>query len=372
MSASTSSARPEYSPAAGSPSAGSGSPSAGSGFPSAGSGSGSPPAGSGSQSAGSQSAGSQSAGSQSAESVAAGSVPAGALSAASFTISPQGPFSLAEAAAFGFGQRDGRDADGVMRLAFCVDGYTEQVGVEVRQDAAGDVHAMAFMRPGIDPGAVRAQVARVLSLDYDASEFVRIGDRDPVIGRLQAAAPGLRPPLFYSPYEAAAWSVLSARRPARQMMQVRALLSEAHGRVFDLAGQRLAAFPTPGQLLRIGSFPGVGADKMERLHGVARAALEGRLDVGALKAMGPDSAMAELQSIKGIGPFYSALIVVRGTGFTDVLPVNEPRALALAAQLYGLDEPLSEAQFRDLAQSWRPFRTWAVVLIRAASGRATG
>jgi DNA-3-methyladenine glycosylase II len=108
---------------------------------------------------------------------------------------------------------------------------------------------------------------------------------------------------------------------------------------------------------------------MERLHGVARAALEGRLDVGALKAMGPDTAMAELQSIKGIGPFYSALIVVRGTGFTDVLPVNEPRALALAAQLYGLDEPLSEAQFRELAQSWRPFRTWAVVLIRAVSGR---
>ena len=324
MSASTSSARPEYSPAAGSPSAGS---------------------------------------------VSAGSVSAGALSAASFTISPQGPFSLAEAAAFGFGQRDGRDPDGVMRLAFCVDGYTEQVGVEVRQDAAGDVHAMAFMRPRTDLGTVRAQVARVLSLDYDASEFVRIGDRDPVIGRLQAAAPGLRPPLFYSPYEAAAWSVLSARRPARQMMQVRALLSEAHGRVFDLAGQRLAAFPTPGQLLRVGSFPGLGADKMERLHGVARAALEGRLDVGALKAMGPDTAMAELQLIKGIGPFYSSLIVVRGTGFTDVLPVNEPRALALAAQLYGLDEPPSEAQFRELAQSWRPFRTWAVVLIRAASGR---
>ena len=329
MSASTSSARPEYSPAAGSPSAGS----------------------------------------VSAGSVSAGSVSAGALSAASFTISPRGPFSLAEAAAFGFGQRDGRDADGVMRLAFCVDGYTEQVGVEVRQDAAGDVHAMAFMRPGTELATVRAQVARVLSLDYDASEFVRIGDRDPVIGRLQAAAPGLRPPLFYSPYEAAAWSVLSARRPARQMMQVRALLSEAHGQVFDLAGQRLAAFPTPGQLLRVGSFPGLGADKIERLHGAARAALEGRLDVGALKAMGPDRAMAELQSIKGIGPFYSALIVVRGTGFTDVLPVNEPRALALAAELYGRDEPLSEAQFRELAQSWRPFRTWAVVLIRAASGR---
>ncbi len=182
MSASTSSARPEYSPAAGSPSAGSGSPSAGSpsavgprppgprrGSPSAGPGSAVPPgpclrvpvrrvrACRVPVPAGSPSAGSVPAGSPSA-----GSVPAGALSAGSFTISPQGPFSLAEAAAFGFGQRDGRDADGVMRLAFCVDGYTEQVGVEVRQDAAGDVHAMAFMRPGIDLGIVRAQVARVL------------------------------------------------------------------------------------------------------------------------------------------------------------------------------------------------------------------
>ena len=54
----------------------------------------------------------------------------------SFTIMPRGPFSLAEAATFGFGQRDSAVWDGVMRLAFCLDGYQQQVGVEVRQDAA--------------------------------------------------------------------------------------------------------------------------------------------------------------------------------------------------------------------------------------------
>ena len=43
----------------------------------------------------------------------------------SFTITPSGPFSLAEAATFGFGQRDGQGWDGCMRLAFCVDGYQE-------------------------------------------------------------------------------------------------------------------------------------------------------------------------------------------------------------------------------------------------------
>lgn len=291
------------------------------------------------------------------------------LITASFAISPRGPFSLAEAATFGFSQRDGRGWDGVMRLAFCLDGYGTHAAAEVRQDAGGDVHLAVFAPAGTDLAAVRDQAARVLSLDHDATEFARLGERDPVIGRLQAAAPGFRPPLFYSPYEAAAWSVLSACRPARQMMHVRALLSEAYGRTFDLAGQRLAAFPTPSQLLRVGSFPGVSPENIERLHGVARAALEGRLDVTALKDLGPGAAMAELQSIKGIGPFSSALIVIRGTGFADVLPAGEPRALALTAQLYGLPEPPAEPRFRALAESWRPFRTWTTVLIRAAGPR---
>lgn len=291
------------------------------------------------------------------------------LITSSFTISPRGPFSLAESGTFGFGQRDGRDWDGVMRLAFCLDGYATHAAAEIRQDAGGEVHLTAFAPSGTDLTAVRDQTARVLSLDHDATEYVRIGQRDPVIGRLQAAAPGLRPPLFYSPYEAAAWSVLSARRPARQMMAVRALLSEAHGRTFELAGQRLAAFPTPSQLLRVASFPGLPPEKIERLHGVARAALEGRLDVSALKDLGADAAQTELQTIKGIGPFYSALIVIRGTGFTDVLPVNEPRALDLVAHLYQLPQPPTEPEFRALAEPWRPFRTWATVLIRAAAPR---
>lgn len=289
-----------------------------------------------------------------------------------FTISPRGSFSLAAAATLGFGQRNDPGFDGVMRLAFCVDGYRDHAGVEVRQDDAGDVHCVVHASPRADRDAVRRQVARVLSLDHDGEGFVRVGRRDPVIGRLQAAAPGLRPPSFYSPYEAAAWSVLSARRPARQMMPVRAALSDAYGTAFDLAGQRLAAFPAPDGLLGVGSFPGIGPDKLDRLHGVARAALDGRLDVTLLTDLGPERAMTELMRIKGIGPFYAGLITVRATGFTDALPVSESRVLALATRLYGLAEPLTERGFRDLAEPWRPWRTWAVVLIRAAATRVLG
>lgn len=286
-----------------------------------------------------------------------------------FSITPRGPFSLEESATFGFGQREAAQFDGVMRLAFCVDGdgYSRQAGVAVRQDTDGTVHGEVVGDADLD--TVQTQVARVLSLDGDAREFVAIGDRDPVMARLLAAAPGLRPPLFYSPYEAAAWSVLSARRPASQMAEVRRRLSEDHGAVFQVAGQRLAALPTPEQLLGVTGFPGIPDLKLRRLHAVAEAALRGDLDCARIRAMEPEEAMLDLQRLEGIGPFYSALIVVRATGHADVLPENEPQALALAGELYGLGHDATPAELRELAERWRPFRTWATVLLRAAGPR---
>jgi len=286
-----------------------------------------------------------------------------------FSIRPQGPFSLQESALFGFGQRHTTGFDGTMRLAFCVDGdaYRRQVGVAVTQDADGAVSGAVVGDADLD--TVRAQVARVLSLDHDARAFVRIGERDPVMARLLAVAPGLRPPLFYSPYEAAIWSVLSARRPARQMAIVRDRLGEYHGAVFDVAGERIAALPTPEQMLGVDSFEGIPEPKLRRMHGVAEAARRGALDVDRLRALEPDEAMRGLQRLDGIGPFYSALIVIRALGHADVLPENEPQALALAGRLYGLGHDASPTEMREIAEPWRPFRTWATVLLRAAGPR---
>jgi DNA-3-methyladenine glycosylase II len=283
-----------------------------------------------------------------------------------FTLAPLGPFSLEELATFGFGQRSAPKWDGVMRLAFCLDDFSGHVGVVVREDEKG-VHC-AF--DGSSPvETVRRQVARVLSLDQDATTYPAVGDRDPVIAQLQAAAPGLRPPLFYSPYEAAAWVVLSARRPAAQMARVRQRLAEAKGATFLLDGETLAALPSPEQLLRINAFPEIPPLKMERLHAVARAALDGRLDVDRIRSGDPELVMAELRQIKGIGPFYAALILIRASGVTDVLPPDEPRVRELAGRLYGLDSTPNVAEFAAIAAPWQPWRTWAVVLIRAAANR---
>lgn len=280
-----------------------------------------------------------------------------------FSIIPKGPFSLERLALFGFGHRHETAFDGVMRLAFCVDGdYSEQVGVAVTQDASG-VHCS--VEGDGDLVVIKRQVMRVLSLDHDGTKFLAIGKNDVVIADLQKLAPGLRPPQFYSPYEAAVWSIISARRPAKQMSKMRDALSQQYGIVFELAGEKVAALPTPLQLIEVQEFAGLSSEKIERLHGVANAALDGKLGIKHILSLPPAQAMIELQEIKGIGPFYSALIVIRGCGLADVLPENEPRSLELIRVLYNLPHTPTPAELNQLAEKWKPFRTWAVVLIRA-------
>ena len=216
-----------------------------------------------------------------------------------FTLRPRGAFSLRESAEFGFGPRHATVFDGTMRLAFCVDDLVHQVGVAVTQDERG-VHGEI-----VGPGAgrrstqVAAQTARMLSLDVDARGYEAVAARDPVVARVLATAPGLRPPLFHSPYEAAAWCVLSLRWNTRQAAAVRDRLAHDHGLPVEVAGVAMAAFPTPEQLLAVSAFEGVPPVKIERLHGVARAAAEGRLAAEEIRRADPEEAMARLRRDPG-------------------------------------------------------------------------
>lgn len=128
------------------------------------------------------------------------------------TIQPDGPFSLAAAAGFGFGPNMARPlpAGNEMRLAFVTDDMRHHAGVRLAQVPGGAI--AATVDTDGDPEAVLRQVRRILSLDHDAAPWAEVGARDPVIGALQREHEGLRPVLFHSPYEAAAWSIISARR----------------------------------------------------------------------------------------------------------------------------------------------------------------
>ncbi|CAN5192754.1 DNA-3-methyladenine glycosylase [soil metagenome] len=282
-----------------------------------------------------------------------------------FTVVPRGEFSLETAANFGFGPRRAEGAaDGSsMRMAFCVDGYKGHAVVVLRQDTRG-VHGE--VTGSAETEVVRNQVSRVLSLDQDGDAWLEVGERDPVMDGLQHSHPGVRPVLFYSPYEAASWSIISARRSRAQALEVHTRLSAEYGAAFELEGEHIYAWPTPQRTLELEASPDMPEERLRRLQGVGRAALDGKLDAAALRMADPNQAMSEMRKLRGIGPFYAELIVVRATGVTDVLPVQEPKVRGYAARFYGLAAPPSPEGFAALAEHWRPFRTWGAVLLRVA------
>lgn len=275
----------------------------------------------------------------------------------------RGRFDLRQSIGFGFGSKV-PETGSVMRLAFVLDGYAEQAGVAVTQPAPDLVR---FAITGdVDPEAAAGQAARILSLDEDATAYDRMVDRDPVLSQAYAVRPGLRPPLFSSAYEALVWAVLSARRPAAQMRLVRERLARSHGRVLDVAGEAVAALPTPEQLLAVSSYDGIPEVKLRRMHAVAEAARAGELDTEGLRILDVDDAAALLRRFDGIGPFYAELVTVRALGHTDVLPSVEPRVVAATAARLGRPD-LTAADLADVAEAWRPWRTWVCVALRAAA-----
>jgi DNA-3-methyladenine glycosylase II len=207
-----------------------------------------------------------------------------------------------------------------------------------------------------------AQVRRVLSLDLDGDHLADLGRSDRLLGALVARAPGLRPVLFGSPYEGAAWAVLSARTPAAMAAGHRRRLQDEYGEDVDVLGRTLHAFPVPERLLAVEALPGVPAEKLRRLHGVAEAALDGRLRAEHLAALPAEEVVRTLKTVRGIGDFYAQLILVRALQGTDVFPVGEPRVLAALEQLAG--HPVAEADLPDLTRRWSPFRGWAAFLLR--------
>ncbi len=276
-----------------------------------------------------------------------------------FEIEPQGPYSLATAASFEFGPRES-EPEGPMRLAFAVDNLTDTAGVAIRQGPGGVIRGEVQGSP--DTAAVRAQVARILSLDRDAREWPAVGRRDPVVGELQARRPAFRPVLFHSPYEAAAWSVLYGRKRLEQVRRLRDRVAAEYGATYLIDGVSVAAFPTPERLLEVRTQPWLPDTLVERLHRVAHYAMEGSLNAERLRSMEPEAALTDLRTLPGVGPFFAGLILFRAAG-----PVDEWRRTdeldACIRHFYGV-EPGAAGVFQALGEPLRPFRSWAAVLLR--------
>ncbi len=276
-----------------------------------------------------------------------------------FTIPAPAGFSLRAAADFarGFpGTRIGNEDPDAMSFAWTLDGDWRTASVVLRQrdnQISGEIDG-----PDTDEftAVVRRDVERILCLDIDATDFPGLGRDDPVVDALQKRFAGLRPVLFYTPYEAAAWCIIGQRIQMTQAATIKQRLA-------DDFGDR-GAFPPPARLGELSSPQrGLTDRKIDQLHHLAAAALDGALDRDRLRTQSYNDAEQQLQQLPGIGPFSAELILIRGMGAPDALPRHEKRLQAATREAYKL---VPNADINPIADQWRPYRSWIALLLRAA------
>jgi len=260
---------------------------------------------------------------------------------------------------------------GAIAMAFPVEGWRTSAAVVVRQDSAGVVNGEVFGADAHDAEAAWSTALAAVSLDHDGRGFAEVGQRDPVIGGLQDHFGPMRPVCFHSPYEAAAALVIGHRLSIAQTRSLRARLATEHGAAVAVGDEQFSTFPRPQVLLELDRFGPIFGEKMERLHGIAEAALAGRLDRQRLRAMPAADALADLRSLPGVGAFIAQGILIRGAGLADEVSDDEVTSQAVQ-YAYGLASAPDRATIVKLAEPWRPYRAWAMVLLHMWLRREDG
>jgi DNA-3-methyladenine glycosylase II len=109
--------------------------------------------------------------------------------------------------------------------------------------------------------------------------------------------------------------------------------------------------------------------KSDRLKAIAEAAESGRLDAEELRTMPVAEALARLKTLPGIGDFSAELVLLRGAAHPDGFPDAETR---LHEEMRLNYPATTTAELREVADAWRPFRTWVSLLLRVQQEERTG
>ena len=287
-----------------------------------------------------------------------------------FSFVPNGPFNLLNQTEY-FGEwiSPANDPKTVV-IIFPVEGWQGSSAVLLSQTTKGIVEGRIF-GPARQANMAKEQALSRLSLDVNGEGWPDVGKRDYIIGRLQQKYECLRPVLFNSPYEAAAAFIIGHRISIKQRITIMARLSDDIGEKIFVEGEYFKAFPLPSILLSLQQFRGLNEVKIGRLHAVANAAVNGLLDRKKLREMPLESALSSLRDLPGIGPFFAQGILYRGAGLADTITDDDVSRYAIK-MAYGLSEPPDKETVLRIAEAWRPFRMWALVLLHIWIRREVG
>ena len=256
--------------------------------------------------------------------------------------------------------------EGEYRRVADVDGQLALYGV--REEVAQGKHALEvrILAGAADDAAQRAvtaQVSNQFSTGLDLAPFYARVSADAALSLLRRHFQGMRIPQSPSVFETLISAILEQQVNLSFAHQVKKALVEAYGRYLEFEGRRYNAFPepaalaitTPGELRRLQ----ISAPKARYLIAIARATLDGSLDLPGLRELDPALAHARLMEQKGVGPWTAQYVGLRALGHLDCLPAADVGLQKAIRDLYGLRQRPSAARVEKLAERWAGWQSYA-------------
>jgi DNA-3-methyladenine glycosylase II len=103
---------------------------------------------------------------------------------------------------------------------------------------------------------------------------------------------------------------------------------------------------------------GLSEAKVEYLRESAHAFLEQDLSRDGLAHLGDEAVVDRLTGIRGIGEWTAEMYLMFVLGREDVLPLGDLAVRRGIQQLYGDGAELGRAEMREIAEDWRPYRSY--------------
>jgi AraC family transcriptional regulator, regulatory protein of adaptative response / DNA-3-methyladenine glycosylase II len=217
-----------------------------------------------------------------------------------------------------------------------------------------------------DLASAISRCRRLLDLDADPVAVAELLSVDAALAPLVQKAPGRRVPRAVDPAEFALRAVIGQHISIEAARTHAGRLAAAYGDpVEDHGGGLTRLFPEPAALSTAPQSLAVPRSRRESFAALAGALAAGQIDL----SVGSDwhEVRQRLATMPGLGPWTIETIAMRALGDPDAFPASDLGVRAGARQA-GLPDEARALTAR--AAAWRPWRSYAVQYLSAATDHA--
>lgn len=202
-------------------------------------------------------------------------------------------------------------------------------------------------------------LVRMLGLHTNLQPFYAVAANDRRLAPLMERFRGLKPPRFPSIFEALVNAIACQQLSLTVGIELLNRIATKCGPSISIEGIEQHAFPRAEDVLQLRAPTfrrlGFSYSKAHFFLALSREIVGGDFNAAQIEALGNESAVEELQKLRGVGRWTAEYVLLRGLGRIDTFPGDDVGARNRLALWLGRDGPLDYEGVKRAVRRWQPY-----------------